>query len=108
LPASLKDEKKIRIGLAQRLREEGFEFSVEGATISYRDFFNEASLSTNRTEGKIGITYEISITAKGIAVIVISILLALLAGIILALFWYLRYTKLRRAVESAIDDLSST
>ena len=108
LPASLKDEKQVRVKLAQSLREEGFDFSVEDTGIRYGDFFNEASISTNRADGRISVTYGISITAKGIAVIVISVLLALLAGIVLALFWYLKYTRLRRSVESAIDSIRLT
>jgi len=108
LPASLKDEKRVRVKLAESLRKEGFDFSIADTGVTYRDFFNEASISTNRAGGRIGVTYSISITAKGTAVLVISALLALLAGVVLAGFWYLRYTRLRRSVESAIGDLRLT
>jgi len=105
LPASLKNEKRVRVKLAESLRKEGFEFSVEDTGIRYVDFFNEVNIATSQTKGRIGVKYSISITAKGIVVLVISVLFAFLAGVVFAIFWYMKYTKIRHSVESALDTI---
>ncbi len=104
LPESLEKEKDIDTRLTTRLREKGFDFSIEDGVITYKDFFNEADVSTKQSGNRRETTYSISIAAKCITVIVLTLLLLLPAGLILALVWYMNYSRLKRTIKSVVED----
>jgi len=106
LPEPLKDEEQVRNKLAANLKRQGFDFSIEGEGVIYKDFFNEASISTNRAGNKVEVTYNISMTAKCIVAIILSLLLALLAGVALVVMWYLKYSRLKHSIRSEIGNLA--
>lgn len=106
LPRPLKDEEDLKVKIAAKLEKEGFKFSFEDEQIKYEDFFNEANISTRSNGNTIEMTYNISITAKCIATIVISLLLALIPGTILVAVEYLKYSKLKSSIESTLNNLA--
>ncbi len=106
LPRLLKDEEDVKVKIAAKLEKEGFKFSFEDGQIKYEDFFNEANISTKNNGNTIEAIYNISITAKCIATIVISLLLVLIPGTTLVVVWYLKYSKLKHSIESTLGSLS--
>jgi hypothetical protein len=106
LPRLLKDREDAQVKIAARLEKEGFKVSFEDEQIKYEDFFNEANISTRNKGNAIEAIYEISITAKCIAAIVISLLLALIPGVTLVAVWYLKYSKLKQSIESTLGSLA--
>ena len=108
LPEQLKKKRDIKVQLAERLKEEGFQFSIENEQIIYRDFFNEATISTREKDDTVILTYNLAVTAESTVAIVLSLLLALLAGIILLVVWYLKYSKLKQSIQLVTDKLSQT
>ena len=105
-PESLGKERHVKTKLATMLKEEGFDFSREDNLIKYQDFFNEANLSTKHLSNGGEVAYNISITAKCMTAIILSLLLLLPVGLILTLVWYLKYSKLRRSIRSAASNLT--
>lgn len=106
LPKLLKEKEDTQVKIAAKLEREGFKFFFEDKQIKYEDFFNEANISTRNNDNAIEAFYEISITAKCITTIVISLLLALIPGVILVAVWYLKYSKLKQSIESTLESLS--
>ena len=105
-PESLGKERHVKTKLATMLKEEGFDFSREDNLIKYQDFFNEANISTKHLSKGGEVAYNISITAKCMTAIILSLLLLLPVGLILTLVWYLKYSKLRRSIRSAASNLT--
>ena len=106
LPSLLKDREDAQVKITARLEKEGFKVSLENEQIKYEDFFNEANISTRNNGTAVEANYEISITAKCITAIVISLLLALIPGVTLVTVWYLKYSKLKQSIESTLGSLS--
>jgi len=99
------DEEHLKRDLANSLREDGFDTSIEENRVRYEDFFNEAYVSLERAGDNTRVDYEIAITPICTTVIILSLLLALLVGVILVFVWYLKYSSLQRAIRSGIDKL---
>ncbi|UCD72675.1 MAG: hypothetical protein JSW01_04260 [Candidatus Bathyarchaeota archaeon] len=106
LPKPLENREDAQAKMIARLEKEGFKFSLEDEQIKYQDFFNEASISTKNRGDAVEAIYEISITAKCIAAIVVTLLLALIPGVTLVTVWYLKYSRLKQSIETTLDSLS--
>ena len=105
-PESLGKERYVKTKLATMLKEEGFAFSTEDNLIRYQDFFNESNISTKRSSNGREVAYDISITAKCLTAIILSLLLLLPAGLILTIVWYLKYSRLRHSIKSVVSNLT--